>query len=260
MGKLPPALAKSGATKVADRLKPIPGGRALDVCTGSGDFIQALLQTLKDFVSFLGVDVSEKDLETGRKRFAGRPVEFRRMDARILEFEDNSFDTVSMANSIHHLGEVERVLAEMKRVLKPGGYVIVNEPYCDGRQSDAQRTHIIKHHWTSEIDSLLGITHHYTFTRREIKKFIAGLGLKDLETFDSTRDLKCLYCERMYECENPRSENQVKDIIKEINEDLERLKTHPEARKLRQAGEKLKERVKKVGSADASSLLFIGTK
>jgi hypothetical protein len=38
------------------------------------------------------------------------------------------------------------------------------------------------------------------------------------------------------------------------------LKTHPEARKLGQEGEKLKERVKKVGSADASSLFLIGTK
>jgi hypothetical protein len=49
-------------------------------------------------------------------------------------------------------------------------------------------------------------------------------------------------------------------MMKEINEDLERLKTYPEARKLRQEGEMLKKRVEKVGSAEASSLFFIGTK
>jgi ubiquinone/menaquinone biosynthesis C-methylase UbiE len=253
-------LAKSGAKEILERMKSISGGKVLDVCTGSGDFIQALVQTLKDFVSFVGVDVSERDLEAGKKRFVGRPVEFRKMDASILEFEENSFDTVTMANSMHHLDEVGKALDEMKRVLKPGGYLIVNEPYCDGRQNDAQKTDMFKHHWTSEIDSLLGITHHYTFTKKEIKRLIARLGLKDLETLDSARYVKCLYCERMYECEDPRSENHLKDMIKEINEDLERLKTHPEARKLGQEGEKLKERVKKVGSADASSLFLIGTK
>jgi SAM-dependent methyltransferase len=260
MEEIPPLLAKSGAREIAEKLKSISGGKVLDVCTGSGDFIQDLMGNLKDFVSFLGVDRSVSDLESGRKRFAGQPVEFREMDARVLNFENKSYDSVSMANSIHHLDDPRKVLAEMIRVLKPRGHFIVYEPYRDGEQSEAQKTHILLHHWDSKIDSMLGITHHYTLAKQELRLLINRLGLKSLEILDSSRGVRCLSCKHKYECEDPKSEKCVKDGIEEIEKDLERLRGHTEARMLREEGESLKKRVKKFGSADASSLFFIGKK
>ena len=81
------------------------------------------------------------------------------MDAGYLEFEDDSFDTVCMSFSLHHLYDTGRVLAEMKRVLKPDEYFLVQEEFSDGEQNEAQRTHILEHHWGAEIDSLLGTVH-----------------------------------------------------------------------------------------------------
>jgi SAM-dependent methyltransferase len=260
MEDLPPVLTKSGAREIVEKLRSISGRRVLDVCTGSGDFIQILIRNLKDFVSFLGVDKSKGDLELGRKRFVSQPVEFKEMDARVLNFEDRRFDTASMANSIHHLDEAQKVLAEMIRVLKPGGRFIVNEPYRDGEQSEAQKTDILWHHWDSEIDSMFGITHHHTLAKQELRLIINSLGLRSLEILDSTRDVKCLSCKHRFECEDPKSEKRIKDRIQEIEKDLERLKGHTEARTLREEGEKLKERVRQFGSADASSLFFVGKK
>jgi ubiquinone/menaquinone biosynthesis C-methylase UbiE len=256
----PPLLAKSGAKEIVEKLRSIPGGNVLDICTGSGDFIEILMLNLKHSVSFLGVDRSKEDLESGRKRFAGQPVEFREMDARVLNFEDGRHDTVSMANSIHHLDDTRKVLAEMIRVLKPGGHFIINEPYRDGEQSEAQKTEILRHHWDSEIDSMLGITHHHTLAKQELRLLINSLGLRSLEILDSTRHVKCLSCKHRFECEDPKSEKSIKDAIEEIEKDLERLKGYTEARTLREQGERLKERVKQFGSADASSLFFVGKK
>lgn len=260
MEDIPPVLAKSGAKEIAEKLRTISGGNVLDVCTGSGGFIEILMRNLKNSASFLGVDRSREDLESGRKRFAGQPVEFMEMDARVLNFEDERFDTVSMASAIHHLDEAQKALAEMIRVLKPRGNFILNEPYRDGEQSEAQKTDILWHHWDSEIDSMLGITHHYTLAKQELKLLVNSLGLKSLEILDSSRDVQCLSCKSRYECEDPKSDKRVKDRIGEIEKDLARLREKPEARTLREEGEKLKERVKRFGSADASTLFFIGKK
>jgi SAM-dependent methyltransferase len=91
-------------------------------------------------------------------------------------FPDASFDTVSIANSLHHLADLPQALAEMCRVLKPGGLFIISEMYCDG-QSEAQQTHVELHHWWAAVDTAQGITHYETFPRQRIVEIAEGLGL-----------------------------------------------------------------------------------
>ena len=159
-----PRLEASGAREIARCLSVITGGKVLDVCTGKGAFIETLMKTLNSFDSFVGVDIDQDDLTKARERFMGQPVQFLMMDATNLQFDDASFDTVCIANSLHHLDDIPRVLAEMNRVLKPGGHFIVEEMYQDGEQSEAQRTDILEHHWTAKIDRLQGISHKETLT------------------------------------------------------------------------------------------------
>ncbi len=256
-------MASSSATRIAEKLRSISGGRVLDVATGSGGFIDTLMKALKDYVSFVGIDNCKKEVESARKRFERRPVEIMEMNAEALEFGNASFDTVSISYSLHHLGRIDKVLAEMKRVLKPSGYFFIQEPFCDGEQTEAQKTDILQHHWDAEIDSLLGVTHNKTFTQQKIKDIIANLKLEKVEVFESTHYVECLFCEDKFKCEDPKNEKTANQCIKEIDDNLRRLEEHPDLKtrnRLKEEGEKLKERTKKYGSAEASHLFFVGKK
>ncbi|UCC33888.1 MAG: class I SAM-dependent methyltransferase, partial [Candidatus Bathyarchaeota archaeon] len=166
---LPKGSAASNAVKMQVKLESISGGEVLDVATESGGFIDTLMKALKDYNCFVGVDISKKDLESAEKRFRGKPVKPMEMNAESLEFSDDSFDTVCMAYSLHHLERISNVLAEMHRVLKPGGTLIIQEEFCDGKQTEAQKTNILQHAWSAQIDSLMGETHKTTFTRHTIE-------------------------------------------------------------------------------------------
>lgn len=267
---LPKGLAASGAVKIQARLGLISGGKVLDVATGSGDFIDTLMKALKNYDSFIGIDISRKDLGLGKKRFGDRPVKLVEMNAVLLEFDDDSFDTVCMAYSLHHLDRVGRVLTEMCRVLKPGGTFIVQEEFRDGKQTEAQKTDILQHSWKAQIDSLLGETHKTTFTKHRIQEAIGSLQLEQVEVFESTHPLECLFCEDMFRCDDPKSEEGIdrslKEIdrsLKEIDDNLKRLREIADSKarlRLQKISEGLKERNRKFGHAHPSVLLVIGRK
>lgn len=263
MENLPEKLRTSGAIEIRKKLGGISGGRILDVATGSGDFINTLMKMLKNYDCFIGIDTSSKDLESAKKRFKGKPVEFLEMDAEYLKFEDTSFDTVCTGYSLHHFGNIDRVLAEMKRVLKPDGYFLVQEEFSAGEQSEAQRTDILRHHWDSEIDSLLGIVHHKTFPKQKIKDIMSSLQLTKLHTYESTYPIRCLICGRKFDCCEGKGEVTIDQFAKEIDDNLRRLDEQVDLQvleRLRKEGEKLKERMREYGVANASNLFFIGRK
>ena len=155
--------------RLRQRLGEISGGKVLDVGTQDGSFIGMLMKTLGDFESFIGIDISDEKLEKARNKFKDDPVEFVEMNAEDMAFDDNSFDTVCISHSIHHLEKPKLVLGEMQRVLKPEGYLILQEMFCDGNQSEAKQTDILSHHWGAKIDSLRGEPHFETLTRKQIR-------------------------------------------------------------------------------------------
>lgn len=109
-----------------------PDGRLLDLATGTADVILGILKKRKD-IEVVGVDPSEGMLEVGRakiddsKLMGDTPVELRVGDARELPFPDNSFDTVTISWGIRNVRPYTEGLAEMHRILKPGGWALVLE-------------------------------------------------------------------------------------------------------------------------------------
>lgn len=255
-----PGLDTSGAREIADQLKTISGGAVLDVATGKGNFIETLMKALKSYDSFVGVDINQDDLAHASKKFQDQAIRFLEMDATQLDFEDASFDTVSIANSLHHLEDVSTVLVEMKRVLMPGGHFIVSEMYQDGAQSEAQHTDILEHHWTAKIDRLKGVTHHETLLRRSIVAELEALHFADLVVLDSSRYVECLFCEDRFDCENPKSSSMIASFIKGVDKTLQSLEPHKRTPELLTEAEELKVRVKETGIANASIVFAIGTK
>jgi len=263
LNALPKGLATSGAVKARNKLGLISGGNILDVATGPGDYIQTLMKALKNYETIVGIDILKKDLESAKKRFRGQPVKLLEMNAESMGFNDDSFNTVCMAYSLHHLDRIENVLTEMLRVLRPGGIIIIQEEFRDGKQTEAQKTNMLIGAWDAEIDSLLGMTHKTIFTKQEVQGILDDLQLEEVEMLESTHPVECLFCEDKFKCENPKSADIINSSIKEIDDDIKRLTKVADLKtrkKLQEKGEKLKERNRKFGNAHPSVLLIVAKK
>jgi demethylmenaquinone methyltransferase / 2-methoxy-6-polyprenyl-1,4-benzoquinol methylase len=115
--------------KAIKLLQPEKPKLILDVATGTGDFaIQALkLQPEK----IIGIDISEGMLGVGRKKMIEKGyekvIEMINGDSENLPFENNKFDAITVAFGVRNFENLEIGLAEMLRVLKPGGRVVILE-------------------------------------------------------------------------------------------------------------------------------------
>jgi SAM-dependent methyltransferase len=105
-----------------DWLAPPPGLRWLDVGCGNGAFTERIVERCAP-ATVLGIDPSEDQLAFARKRPAARIAEFRQGDAMSLGATDNSFDAAVMALVIFFVPEPAKGVAEMTRVVRPGGIV-----------------------------------------------------------------------------------------------------------------------------------------
>ncbi len=104
------------------RLDPPHGGSVLDLCCGTGDLVFHLLRT-DPALEVTGIDFCEPMLEAARKRAsreARGSVRFVEGDVMELPFEDASFDGATMGFSMRNVVEIDRVLSEIVRVLRPG--------------------------------------------------------------------------------------------------------------------------------------------
>ena len=110
-----------------ERLRVVPGQKVLDLGCGPGDGAAWLAK--KDVVSY-GLDYSQGMLETARKEasIAGR---LTRGDAGRLPFKTGAFDKVVCTNSFHHYPDHRSALKEIRRVLKPGGRLVLVDPRRD---------------------------------------------------------------------------------------------------------------------------------
>ncbi|WP_045388194.1 class I SAM-dependent methyltransferase [Falsirhodobacter sp. alg1] len=101
------------------------GGRALEVGVGTG----LVLPLYGSTVSVTGIDFSTDMLQKARTKVSEMNLrhvqELRQMDARTLDFPDGSFDTVVATHVLSVVPEPERVLAEMARVCRPGGQIVI---------------------------------------------------------------------------------------------------------------------------------------
>ena len=94
-----------------------PGDRVLDACCGTGDLAVAARRAGAGEV--VGLDFSEPMLERARRKDPG--VEWVRGDLLELPFPDGSFDAATVGFGVRNVADLDRGLAELERVLRPGG-------------------------------------------------------------------------------------------------------------------------------------------
>ncbi len=105
------------------------GDRALDIAGGTGDLAMAFSKKVGKSGLVVHTDINEAMLSTGRNRLldAGVVLPTLVCDAEKLPFSDNYFDLVSVAFGLRNMTHKDIALAEMNRVLKPGGKLLVLE-------------------------------------------------------------------------------------------------------------------------------------
>ena len=108
--------------KVAKLVNSQPGQTILDLAAGTGS---SSIVFLREGVKVVAADFSRGMLEEGRRRHP--ELEFVFADAANLPFADQEFDTVTISFGIRNVEKTEVALAEMLRVLKPGGKLVVCE-------------------------------------------------------------------------------------------------------------------------------------
>lgn len=108
---------------------PQPGQQVLDIAGGTGDLARAFAKRVGPTGKVVHTDINEAMLREGRNRLLDQGLALPTLvcDAEQLPFADNSFDTVSVAFGLRNMTHKEQALADMHRVLKPGGKLLVLE-------------------------------------------------------------------------------------------------------------------------------------
>lgn len=107
------------------KLRLPQGGKALDVCTGTGDLISYLLPLVGAQGEVCGLDFSENMLSFARQRYPNTAnVSLTQGDALALPYPDDSFDAAIISFGLRNVTDIPLALREMHRILKPGGWMV----------------------------------------------------------------------------------------------------------------------------------------
>lgn len=162
-----------------------PGTELLEVGVGTG---LSLVHLRKD-ANITGVDLSQNMLDEAAKRVEAlgyKHVQLMKMDATKLEFPDNSFDAVLAAYFISVVPEPVKVVHELKRVCRPGGYIVFLNHFLSENPFKAFFEKLI-----SPVCYRLGF-----HTNLNLRKLIAecGLEIETLEPIDTLGHWKAVRC------------------------------------------------------------------
>jgi ubiquinone/menaquinone biosynthesis C-methylase UbiE len=164
---------------ILEMLNLQPGARVLDVGCGTGDDARELAERVQSSGKVIGIDLSEALVAESMNRSAGMglPVEFRLGDVRHLDFPDASFDSIRTDRVLMFVPEIETAIAEMVRVLCPGGRIVASELDHELRFIDSRLPEINR-----KIHSLWVASNPQPSLGRQLARLFAAHGLSHVKS------------------------------------------------------------------------------
>ncbi|MCM1989986.1 class I SAM-dependent methyltransferase [Oceanirhabdus seepicola] len=225
-------------TELKNRIKNINGGKVLDIATGQGVFLKTLLQNINSYEVAFGCDISKEDLEIAKNNLEDENVHLILGKEDALFFLDGEFDLVTISNGLHHFKNVDSIISEAIRVLKPNGLLLINEMLSNDL-SEPQLTHKKFHDFSMRVGKLFGESGNSTaYTDKEVKRLfeIDRNSLKLIE--------QCIHEE---DKTNFINEEEIERVSKVIDERVHSISTLSEYDKLKRDGEQIKARLREFG-------------
>ena len=160
-----------------ERLALRPGMRVLDLGCGAGDDARELAAAIGSDGRVIGIDIDPVMVEEAKRRGtgSGAPVEFRQGDIYRIPFDEGTFDGVRAERTFLHLDEPARALAELIRVARSGGVVVVLDRDIETRTIDATNRSVTRRIVNFWCDSMRG-----GWVGRSLLRLFQEAGLEDL--------------------------------------------------------------------------------
>src|SRR5215212_938945 len=159
--------------RAVDLARVGPGSDALDICCGTGDLALELRRRIGPDGRVVGSDFSEPMLELARRKSGeeGLPLEFGRADALDLPYGHGRFDAVTLGFGAPNLDDLDQGLAEMARVLRPGGRLVILEITRPQREPLASFYSLWFDRLVPVIGSLAGDPDAYSYLPNSVRTF-----------------------------------------------------------------------------------------
>jgi demethylmenaquinone methyltransferase / 2-methoxy-6-polyprenyl-1,4-benzoquinol methylase len=161
--------------RAADLADLAPGGRALDVATGTGDLALELAVRVAPGGEVIATDFSERMLALARAKAAvrtlGASLRFEAANALALPYGDGEFDAATVGFGARNFAQLDRGLAEMARVVRPGGRVVVLEITTPRRPPLSTFFELWFDHLVPALGRLAGDALAYSYLPSSVRRF-----------------------------------------------------------------------------------------
>jgi demethylmenaquinone methyltransferase/2-methoxy-6-polyprenyl-1,4-benzoquinol methylase len=172
-GVMTAGLDRRWRERAADLAAVSAGDRALDVATGTGDLALELARRVAPGGEVVGADFSEAMLEIARTKpgAAGATVRFEAANALELPYADDSFAAATVGFGARNFADLRRGLAEMARVVVPGGRVVVLEITTPTRPPLSTLLRVWFDHVVPALGRLAGDPDAYEYLPNSVRRF-----------------------------------------------------------------------------------------
>jgi demethylmenaquinone methyltransferase/2-methoxy-6-polyprenyl-1,4-benzoquinol methylase len=182
--------------RAADLAAIGPGSRVLDVATGTGDLALELARRVAPGGSVVGSDFAERMLELARAKVSaasvpeGVALRFESANALALPYRDHTFDAATVGFGARNFSDLSQGLAEMARVVRPGGRVVVLEITTPTRPPLSTFLEVWFDRIVPTLGRLAGDPDAYSYLPSSVRRFPAPGALAELMWDAGLRDIR----------------------------------------------------------------------